>query len=301
MTDRRFDTLMVKSMTGYGRSEWNHDIGHVIVEIRTINHRYLEFFLRIPKEFATFEDEIKKTIQEQVKRGRVECTISLEYKHGKKVTTDVNWRVVDNYIKAAEQIRERFQLADHLRLDTIFTLPDVFSPAQQDNLELFKEDILNTVRSATDALTTMRATEGHVLKLDAIQKITSIQRRIDEIRALAPQVVTHYQERLKSRIKELLHDTIEIDPARLWSEVVLFADKSNIDEEIVRLDSHCKQYFAFLELKEPMGRKLDFLLQEMNREINTIGSKANNLSIAQHVIEIKSDIEKLREQVQNME
>ncbi len=288
-------------MTGYGRSEWNNEIGNVTVEIRTINHRYLEFFLRIPKEFATFEDEIKKTIQEQIKRGRVECTIAFEYKQGKKLHNEINWGVVENYIQAAQQIQEKFRLPDKVRLDTILSMPDVLSSSQQSSLDLYKEEVLLTIRSATNALSLMRITEGSMLKSDAINRINHIQKQTSEIRLLAPQVITQYQERLRSRIEELLQGTIEVDEVRIWSEVAIFADKSNIDEEILRLDSHCLQYLAFLELEEPMGRKLDFLLQEMNREINTIGSKANDILIAQHVISIKSEIEKLREQVQNIE
>ncbi len=288
-------------MTGYGRGVGVYDFGTVTVELRSFNHRFLEIISRMPRELSGCEDEIKKYIQEQIQRGRVECTITVEHNKGGKASLEVDWELADSYFKAAKEMSARFSLSETINLQTILSLPNLIISKQEERLDCYNQEILETVSTAIRALSDMRTNEGRTIREDFIKRVSYIVQEIDRIRQLAPQVVIQYRTRLLSRIKEFLADTAEIDEARLMNEIALFIDRSNIDEELLRLHSHCQQYLNFLDHEESVGRKLDFLLQEMKREINTIGSKANDLSISQIVINIKSEIEKLREQVQNIE
>lgn len=294
---------MIRSMTGYGRSESFLDESiKVIVEIRSINHRYFELHLNAPRQLFVLEDDIRKMLRPIIKRGRLDCLITIEVNDQSNINIDVNWEMVDRYVKAAQNIQARYQLAGELRVDQLLSFSNVF--LNQQNHEIFNdaERILSTVEEAAGQLLIMREKEGERLRKDALDRIQLIMQNLDLIRNRSAKVVELYRERLQMRIADFLANTsYSVDEGRLLNEVAVFADKSNIDEELTRLDSHCHQYLALLDLSEPVGRKLDFLLQEMNREINTIGSKANDLEIAKMVIEIKSEIEKLREQVQNIE
>lgn len=293
---------MIRSMTGYGRSESIYEALRVIVEIRSINHRYFEFHLNAPKQLFSLEDDIRNIIRTSVKRGRVDCLITIEEEGQSDLQYSVNWEMVDFYIAAAQGIQNRYKLEGDLRIDQLLSLPNVFTSQQDQEWCNQPELILSTVKEATNQLLLMREKEGERLKLDAIPRIQFILQQMEKIRSRTDFVVQHFRERLQARIADFLANTsYSVDEGRLLNEVAVFADKSNIDEEITRLDSHCHQYLALLNASEPIGRKLDFLLQEMNREVNTIGSKANDLEIAKTVIEIKSEIEKLREQVQNIE
>lgn len=292
---------MIQSMTGYGRGVGIYDFGKVTVELRTFNHRFLEIVSRLPREVSPYEDEIKKYIQERIHRGRVECTITLEHNKENNTVFEVDWEVAESYYQAAKEMTDRFSLADKLNLQTLLSLPNIMIPKQEEGPNCYNKEILETVSAALQTLTDMRINEGKTIKEDFVKRILYIIQETDRIRLLAPQVVNHYRTRLLARVKDFLSGIAEIDEARMMNEIALFVDKSNIDEELLRLHSHCQQYLLFLDKDEPAGRKLDFLLQEMKREVNTIGSKANDLSISQIVIDIKSEIEKIREQVQNIE
>lgn len=288
-------------MTGYGRGVGIFDFGTVTVELRTFNHRFLELITRLPKEISLYEDDIKKYIQDRINRGRVECTITIDY-HKKNTTSfEVDWELAESYNRAAKELTTRFSLSGSLNLQTILSLPNIMIPKQSEAINCDNKEIIETLSIALQALTGMRINEGRTIKEDFVKRITYIIQEIEHIRTRSPQVVSHYRTRLITRVKEFLSGIADIDEARLMNEVALFVDKSNIDEELLRLLSHCQQYLLFLDNEEPVGRKLDFLLQEMKREVNTIGSKANDLSISQIVIDIKNEIEKLREQVQNIE
>lgn len=292
---------MIRSMTGYGRGVGIYDFGTVTVELRTFNHRFLELVYRFPRELTPYEDEIKKYIQEHVQRGRVECTITIEHNKKNKNYFEVDWELAESYYQAAKEMSARFSLTDTVNLQTLLSLPNIIIPKQEDGLNCYNREIIETVSTAIQALTDMRTNEGKTIKEDFVNRISYIMQETDRIRLLAPHVVSQYRTRLLNRIEEFLAGIADIDEARMMNEIALFVDKSNIDEELLRLHSHCQQYLLFLDKEDSVGRKLDFLLQEMKREINTIGSKANDLSISQIVIDIKSEIEKLREQVQNIE
>lgn len=288
-------------MTGFGRVERIKEQGIITVELRAINHRFLEVVLRHPKELTVYEDEIKRIIQEHVKRGRVECTITIEHPKDQRRSFEVDWVKVEDYIRAAKEIEERFSIPYSINMQSILSLPELFVPIQEEGVVRDKDDILETVESATHALLEMRIKEGAVLKGDFSKRVKYVLQQINHIEIQSQEVVQKYRTKLKARVQEFLSGSTALDEARIMNEVAIYADKSNIDEELIRLESHCKQFLQLLESEDPIGRKLDFLLQEMNREANTIGSKGNDLLISQTVINIKSEIEKLREQVQNIE
>lgn len=293
--------MMIKSMTGYGRGVEVSDFGTVTVELRSFNHRYFEINIRLPKEFNGTEDEVKRTIQERIKRGKVDCLITVEYNKGDHPAFVINWELVDHYFSAAASISDRLSIPNTIRIESILALPDVLQPSQIDRLEADHPAIKQAVEKAVLALWEMRVNEGNNICGDFIKRVNYILQQLDIIRQQAPQITKQYNTRLIARVREFLEGSAELDESRIMNEVALFADRSNIDEELLRLESHSKQFLDLLEVDEPVGRKLDFILQEMNREINTIGAKANDLLISQTVIHVKSEIEKLREQVQNIE
>jgi uncharacterized protein (TIGR00255 family) len=292
---------MIKSMTGFGRSELVLDGITLTVELRSVNHRYQEIFLRLPRELYPLEDEIKKRIQEQIKRGRVDGTIMIDQSEVTGSNVQIDWQKAHSYYYAAEEIKAKFQLNDPIRLDFLLNLPDLFITKQNINLENYYEEILAVVSDACHSLVQMRVHEGLEIHKNLLERISVVEQLTEEIRLQAPLVVEQYRTRLMHRIDEFLSGRNDLDEARILNEVAIFADKANIDEELSRLDSHTKQFLHILGADEPVGRRLDFLIQEMNREVNTIGSKANNIKIAQSVVDLKSEIEKLREQVQNIE
>lgn len=292
---------MIKSMSGYGRGTWIDENMTITVEARSGNSRYLEIIIRSPKEISLYEDEIKRLIQKHIRRGRVECSITIENNNATTSQSVVNWERVTEYANAITLIQQKLGLTGPVHIDTILSLPDVFNTTLLMPTDINPTHLMNAVSAAVESLASMRNNEGILLKKDTIDKINSIVSKLHEIGEHAPLVEVEHYDRLVSKVQNFLHGTFSVDEGRLFNELALYAEKSSIDEEIVRLQSHCKQFLSFIELQEPMGRSLDFLLQEMNREINTIGAKANCLAITQIVIAIKSEIEKLREQVQNIE
>lgn len=288
-------------MTGFGQGEASNQEWSVKVEMKSVNHRYLDLWLRIPKQYSLLEEPIRMLIQEEMSRGRVEVSVNIEEFGDRQRNVRINKPLLNGYLAALETIQQELGIKESIQLDHILQLPDLLELEEPDvNWDSLQETVLKAVRTALDELEAMRRNEGYQLSEDILMKISLIERHVDRISEIAPAVVQDYRERLKERLGDLLDGTT-ITEERFVGEVALFADKCSIDEELVRLRSHIQQFRQSIEKESPVGRKLDFLLQEMNREINTIGSKGNNVGIAGLVVDVKSELEKIREQVQNIE
>jgi uncharacterized protein (TIGR00255 family) len=292
---------MIRSMTGYGSAELERDGKRLTAEIRSVNHRFCEVALRAPKVVSLFEDRIRQLIAERFSRGKFNLTITWSGagETGEELT--VNEVVADRYVALLEKLRERYRLDSGLDLRTLATLPDVFSWEQT---ALSDEETWGMVRDLTDlacdSMNAMKAREGEALARDLRLRLGLLRQQLELMAARAPQRPQEAKERLTARLRLLLAD-IEIDPVRVAQEVVLMADRLDFTEECVRLAAHVEQFDLLVDGPELAGRKLNFLLQEMNREANTIGSKANDVEVARAVIVMKEEIERLREQVQNVE
>lgn len=293
---------MISSMTGYGRGESSDETRVITLEIKTVNHRYNDIVIRMPKKFNQFEDKIKKAVKKRIRRGRVELYINLEENDDKNIIINPNINVARQYYESIVKINEELGLTDSVKLGNILRCPDVFdittADEEEDTTWILLEDVL---KKALDGLTEMRAKEGAALVEDINLRSGIISEIVEKIDEKSPLIAEEYKSKLKDRIKDLIEDTVEVDEARIALEVAIIADKGNITEELVRLKSHLVQLDNILKEKGSVGRKLDFLIQEMNRETNTIGSKSYNTEISNYVIDVKSEIEKIREQVQNIE
>lgn len=292
---------MIKSMTGYGRSEQTIDSLNVTVEIKSVNHRYFEFSARVPREYGFLEEKLKKYCNSLITRGKVECYVSVEDLEERDMEVNVNETLAAGYVKALKELSERFGLKDDISAVTLSRYPDVITlhKASED-----EERIWNAVKTVAETAVSkfieMRETEGSKLRGDILSRADYIIECVEFIEGRSPETVREYNEKLKQRMKELLGDAA-VDEQRLLNEAAIYADKIAVDEETVRLRSHISQLREFMNSSEAIGRKLDFLVQEINREANTIGSKAQDVDIAKKVIAIKAEVEKIREQVQNIE
>jgi len=293
---------MIKSMTGYGKAEAMIEGRKYAVEIRSLNHRYLEISLRLPGSLSALEMEIKRRIGERFSRGRIEVAIRVDTNGNiEEGRLELNLPLLRNYFNLLQRLKDEFQLKGEVTLENLTGFKDVFVPMEvETNMELIAEHIAVVLDEAVGLLTEMRKKEGELLLADLEERIRLIEACLDSISDRAPRCVQEYQRRLTERIRELT-EGVDIDAARLSQEVAIMADKSDVTEEIVRLNSHISQFHEMLRSEDAVGRKIDFLIQEMNREINTIGSKTGDLEISRNVIEIKSELGKLREQVQNIE
>lgn len=292
---------MIKSMTGFGRGNIDQDGRSFTVEIKSVNHRYCDLNIKMPKSLLSLEDRIRKVIQEKVSRGKVDVFITQNSyeKQGAKVVLDE--KLADSYVECLNNIKERYDIKENISLALISRFPDVVSLKQEEeDVENLWEILSLSLRDAVNLLVDMREKEGLKLEKNILSKCDYIKSLLDKIEEKSPLVVKEYKEKLTERLKELLGEC-QVDENRIAVEVALFADKASIDEEIVRLNSHLVQLKETFHLNEAVGRKLDFIVQEMNREVNTIGSKANNLEITNIVLNIKNEIEKIREQIQNIE
>ena len=293
---------MIKSMTGFGRGESTDGVHNFNVEIKTVNHRYNDIIIKMPKHLSYLEEKIKRIIKDRINRGRVEIYINLEYIGESGIEVKVDIPLAKAYKAGLEALINELTIDEDVKLSHILGVSEIIKTERK---ELDEDIIWNcleiALKAALDSVIDMRIKEGLVLKKDMEAQLIKVEGMIDNIEERSPLVVLEYKEKLKERIKELLDVDCNIDEERLNYEVVFFADKSDINEEVVRLKSHTKQFLKNLDKREPVGRKLDFLIQEMNREVNTIGSKANDLDICNYVVEIKSELEKVREQVQNVE
>lgn len=292
---------MFKSMTGYGRSQELLDGMNITVEIKSVNSRYLEFSPRIYKSYSFLEDKLKGYVSSLISRGKVECSVLIDALQTDDVIVEVNESLAAGYVQAINNIAEKLGLTNDFTVSQLARHNDIFTvrkaPADEDKIW---ENVKNVLEKAMQSFIEMRKTEGEKLKEDILSRADLIIGYVEFIEKRSPETVKEYNEKLLQRMKELLGDA-EIDQQRLLTEAAVFADKIAVAEETVRLRSHIDQLRAFSEAEEPIGRKLDFLVQEMNREANTIGSKANDIEIARTVINIKAEIEKIREQVQNIE
>ncbi len=289
-------------MTGYGKGEFEDEFYRFIVEIKSVNHRYNDISVKIPRHISYLEDSIKKAIKERISRGKVDVYVNLEYVMDSSIDVKIDIPLALSYKNALEELKLELELEDNIRLNNILSVNDIVKTERKEVDEnLVKNGLLKSLGIAIENIVEMKEKEGAELKIDMLDKLENISNYLEVIVERSPRVVVEYRDKLKDRINELLDSNIIIDEDRLSSEVAIFADKSSIDEEIVRLKSHIKQFKYILDEDDAIGRKLDFLIQEFNREINTIGSKANDIIISKYVVELKAELEKIREQVQNIE
>ena len=292
---------MVRSMTGFGRAEMSVGTRDVTVEIKSVNHRYFEFSCRTSRGYSFLEDKLKKYVSSCVSRGKVDMFVSITENDDTAVEVELNKPLASGYIKAMRSMVEEYGVKDDISVSTLSRFNDVFQISRPPADE---EAVFNDVKVAVDAalehFVAMREAEGEKLKADILNRAQTIITIVGEIEERSPITVQEYRDRLYAKLSEVLQSA-NIEEQRILTEAAIFADKVAVDEETVRLRSHFDQMKVFLESDQPVGRKLDFIVQEMNREANTIGSKVNDSKLAHKVVEIKGEIEKIREQVQNIE
>lgn len=292
---------MIRSMTGYGRGEGMLHDRNITVELRAVNNRYLDCSVKIPRTYVFVEEKLKKTVQEQISRGKVDVFVSIDSTAAEQVVVTLNRSVADGYYEALVQMRNTYRLEDDLSVALLSRFPDVFAvEKEQADLEVAGEDIKTILLLALQDLNSMREQEGMKLLEDISDRAKRIEELLEIVEAKGPTIVEDYRSKLERRMAEVL-ENVQIDESRLLTETAIFADKVAVDEEIVRLRSHLTQLTGILEEGGIIGRKLDFLVQEFNREVNTIGSKCNDVEMTRTVVEMKGEIEKIREQVQNIE
>lgn len=298
---------MIKSMTGFGRGEYTDGKRNMVVEIKTVNHRYADITIKMPRRYSFAEDKIKSAIKAHIRRGKADVFIMVENIGDSDVSVQINEELAKQYLEKMVSLRDALGepegFNDQLSLLQIAGLPDVIknTPAAEDEEEIIQALLIPTLQAAQN-LDKMRTTEGEKLAEDLLAKGENLKTLLDQIAARAPQVATDYTAKLRERITELIGNSVQIPEDRILVEAAIFADKCAIDEEITRLNSHIMQLRDIVSTSnQPDGKKLDFLVQEMNREANTIGSKSNDITITGYVLDLKSEIEKIREQVQNIE
>lgn len=291
----------MNSMTGYGRSRQVLDGREITVEIRSVNHRYLEYSARIPRMYGYLEEKLKTFLQSSVSRGKVEVTVSIQNLTGGDTVVQINQALAKGYLDAMRSQAESLGLTDDLTLSTLTRFNDVFTLQKlEEDQQVIWNGVQQVAQQALDQFLEMRHREGERLKLDLLQKLDLLKEHVAAVEEQSPKTVAAYRERLLQKMEELLADRC-IDQQRILLEAGLYAEKIAVDEETVRLKSHLDQFAQMMEQSGPVGRKLDFLVQEINRETNTIGSKAQDLAVTRRVVEMKSEIEKIREQIQNIE
>jgi uncharacterized protein (TIGR00255 family) len=291
---------MVVSMTGFGRSKSESGPISVTVEIKTVNHRFSEYYFRMPRQLLKMEEKIKKILNHHIRRGRIEVFVTLEGERTVKRKIDVDWEILEDYYQFIKSAQEKFSIQESIKIQDLLNLDGLIhieeSEAGNEELENL---LLKVVDEAAIQLRQMRSVEGLELEKDVTAHLLRLETFVTELRNEAPTVIKQYEERMTKRMQDFLNG--QIDEVRLLTEVAVFAEKADINEELTRLSSHIQQFLLTMKQAEPIGRKLDFVLQEMNREVNTIGSKANDSNIAKRVVEMKSLLEKMKEQVQNIE
>lgn len=295
---------MIKSMTGFGREHIVANGREIIVEIRSVNHRYYEFTSRTPRAYGYLDEKLKSFLKSGISRGKVEASVSIYNQEGTDAEIELNKPVAMGYLNALRNAADDLDLDDDLVLSNIIRLPDVFTVVKKtEDEEVIWNEVKAVAQVALDRFVSMRFTEGEKMYDDISGRLDYIEKTVGEIEEHQPSVSKAYSERLYAKIMETLGqaELDNIDKQRVLTEVAVFADKVAIDEETVRLRSHIAQFRDLINSEEPVGRKLDFLVQEVNREVNTIGSKANDLTITKNVVDLKAEIEKIREQIQNIE
>lgn len=292
---------MIKSMTGFGRCEVVRDSRKFTVELKSVNHRYLDVGIRMPKKLNFFESSIRSLLKQYANRGKIDIFITYEDTSEQQVSLKYNEILAGEYLACLKKMEEQFGLDNDIRVSTLSRYPDVITMEEQ---AIDEEELWNGLKEALEGAFTQfvetRTAEGEHLKRDIINKLDTMLEDVSYIETRSPEILKEYRRKLEEKVQELLGDA-QIDEGRLATEIVIFADKICTDEETVRLKSHISHMKATLEEKEGIGRKLDFIAQEMNREANTILSKANDLEVSNHAINLKTEIEKVREQIQNIE
>ena len=292
---------MIKSMTGYGRACQNFDGREVTVEVRSVNNRYLDCTVKLPRIYSYTEDRVKQLVKEHVSRGKVDVFITVANTAGEEVKISPNRPVLEGYLNAMQSIASDYAVQNDVSVTALSRLPDVFLVEKPDiDEEARAKEILDTTAAALAQYDAMRVVEGAALEQDLLSRRETILMLVEKVEARSPITVAEYRSRLEAKMQEVLSSTT-IDESRILTEAAVFADKVAVDEETVRLRSHLNQLQSMLAGGGAIGRKLDFLLQEMNREANTIGSKGNDLEQARTVVDIKAELEKIREQTQNIE
>lgn len=292
---------MIKSMTGFGRCELSNEKRKITVELKSVNHRYLDVNIRMPKKLNFFESAIRTLLKKYMQRGKVDMFISYEDYSEQTLAVKYNATIAKEYLTYLQQMADEFNLENDIRVSSLSRYPEVLTMEEQsaDEDELWS-DLSQAIREVCTQFVATRTTEGEHLKQDLVEKLHHMRDNVDKVEQRAPQIIAEYRSKLMEKVNELLGDT-QIDEARLSTEIILFADKICTDEETVRLKSHITSMLNALERSEGIGRKLDFIAQEMNREANTILSKSNDLETSDIAIELKTEIEKVREQIQNIE
>lgn len=292
---------MIKSMTGYGRAQTVVDGMNITVEIKSVNHRYFEFSSKLPRSYGFLDEKLKSFYMNCLVRGKMECYVSIETVEEPDVIIAVNKPLVESYLAAYKEIADDYNLENDIKVSDIVKVSDILSIRKQaaDEDRIWAA-VKAVAEQALDRFVEMRKVEGERLKADVSSRLDTIIDCVAFVEERSPETVKEYNEKLLARLREMLEDT-HIDEQRILTEAAIFADKVAVAEETVRLRSHIDQMHSFLEADEATGKKMDFLVQEMNREANTIGSKANDVAIARKVVDIKAEIEKIREQIQNIE
>ena len=292
---------MVKSMTGYGRAREMRGGRDITVEVRSVNNRYLDCTVKMPRAYIFAEDAIKTRVQQAISRGKVDVFVTIDTSGADVAVVQVNEGLAKGYYDALTKLKETFSLSGDITPEVLAKFPDVLTVTKaEEDVEAIAADICAVLEEALTAYNGMRTVEGEKLSQDVSSRVDTIEATVGRVEEQSPQTVEAYRLRLEAKMQEVLQSTT-IDESRIITEAAIFADKVAVDEETVRLHSHIAQLRDMLQSSEPVGRKLDFLVQEINRECNTIGSKCNDLNVARDVVNMKAEVEKIREQVQNME
>lgn len=292
---------MVKSMTGYGCAKGTSEKLDITVELRSVNNRFLDCSIRIPRVYTSVEDKLKSLVQKQISRGKVDVYVTIDSSGADDVTIAVNEAVADAYSEALETLASRYGIETEMTASVLSKFPDVLRVEKKEaDTDILERDLCTILEQALRGFDDMRTTEGEKLYNDIHNRLDAINSLVIKAEERSPVTVAEYRSKLEQRMQEVLQST-DIDESRILTEAAIFADRVAVNEEIVRLKSHLSQLSDILESSEPVGRKLDFLVQELNREANTMGSKGNDVIMARIVVDIKSEIEKIREQIQNIE
>jgi len=292
---------MLKSMTGFGKAEGETSLGRVIVESRSVNHRYSDISIKLPKRLAVFESRIKEIIRSEVSRGRIDVLVRLDTTGEGRLQLGVDLHLAEQYYNALQTLKEELHLRDEITLGLLAGAKDLITAKEEtEDVELYWQEVVPVLKQSFKAMDEMKRWEGELLAKDLQQRLERIRGEMDNIKQQFPSRLNAYWNRLHERLRSFLGDA-EVDYPRFQQEVAFLAERTDITEEIVRGESHLGQFDVLLKSGDPVGRKMDFLLQEIHREVNTISSKANDAEISQRVVEIKSELEKIREQVQNIE
>ena len=292
---------MLKSMTGYGRQEKLIDGKKILVEVRSVNQRFTDYNIKLPRHMGFLEEKVRNFASEKITRGKVDIYISVESYDETDKEIYLNTALAKNYIDVLKQLRDEFDLKDDISVMKVADFTEIFkTERKEEDQEQVWSQVKEVMAEAMEAFISMREREGERIEKDLVERVEYMKTLAAQVDERSPQTVEEYRDRLYSKIKELLEDR-DIDESRILTEVAIFSDKIAVNEETVRLGSHFEEFYNIINSGEPAGRKLDFLIQEINREVNTIGSKAQDIEIAKTVVTLKGEIEKLREQIQNIE